>query len=87
MSYNPNYDAPKAWADFNESTSQGDKFKIIEGLTLGFYASGAYSADWSGVTLPSTTNNGKWCLRYNTDTSTLRLYVYTNTAWKYIEFT
>jgi len=84
---NPNRASLKAWFDIAENDSYGAKYEFLNDLFYGFYDEGAYASDWSSVSLPSGVENGRWVLRYNTDTSTLRLYVYVNSAWKYITFT
>ncbi len=90
--YDPVFDLILGWSEVTGkvSTSQGIKLKHMLGVQRMQYDEGAYSADWSTVTLPSTSSGGKHCTRANSDDSNKqRLYSYntlTNT-WLYIEFT
>lgn len=88
--YNPNWKGftTDGWMDIVESTSRGEKWKLIDALSHLFCETGAYNSDWSNVNLPTSPNVGRYYLRINTDASNaVRLYVWNGTQWKYIQFT
>ena len=85
VEYNENEGSIVGWMDVAEGRSKGKKYRVMKGLLHGFYAEGNYASDWSSVSLPSSPTSGRWYVRYNLDTSTLRIYIYTSGGWKYIE--
>jgi hypothetical protein len=44
---------------------------------------GAYGATWGAITLPDPPAEGMVVVAYNTDTGTVRVYVYVNGTWHY----
>ena len=87
MAYDSNMTQIIGWMDVVEGRSRGEKYDLIDGLSKLFYAAGNYGASWGSVSLPSSPVDGRAYLRYNLDTSTLRLYVYAGGSWHYLEFT
>ncbi len=62
------------------TTSETDDIAVVNNYATGAYDNGGA---WGAVALPGNPINGMTVVRYNTDQSETRLYVYSNGAWTY----
>ena len=88
---NPNKNKVVYWhpkgSGFNDS-ADNPYLETINDLFCLHGTSGAYSVDWSTVSLPDDPPDFRVVVRKNTDDSNkVRLYCYDGSAWKYLEFT
>ena len=58
--------------------------KLIQTMFAHNFKSGAYGSDWSSISLPSSPVEGILVVRYNTNTSSKRIYAYdSNDGWQF----
>jgi len=88
---NPDDDITTYWfpVDPSQNNSSNNTYlATIVDMQVGFYKSGAYSADWSTVSLPASPSDGKWCIRVNSDDGNqMRTYTYNGlkASWDTVE--
>lgn len=91
-SKNPDIDLITRWYQSGEpkfDSSDNVYLDTITDIQQGQVKTGAYSVDWSTVSLPANPSAGKWCIRVNTDNDNqMRLYTYNDAEgeWQFTVF-